>query len=90
MPILPWEPLHTGVPLRTRRVLGLPVKDELRRRHATFGACLPTPIRRCRSNEIDPMLRTAGDQMIGAPIARINDLLTRYQVSGRKLCLNMR
>jgi hypothetical protein len=71
-------------------VLGLPVKDELRRRHATFGACLPTPIRRCRSNQLDPRLSTAGDQMIGAQIARVNDLLTRYQGSGRKLCLNMR
>ena len=37
MPILPWEPLHTRMALRTRGVLGLPVKDELRGTPIDYG-----------------------------------------------------
>jgi hypothetical protein len=43
MPILPWEPLHTPVPLRTGSVLRFPIKDELRSRQSILCSRLPTP-----------------------------------------------
>src|SRR6266852_3231061 len=77
----------TGLPLGTRCLPSGPINGEMSQVEALARFGLPTVVSQGRTDQFDPPLGTA-HQQIGVYIARIDDLLLRLEFSFDQLLLN--